>query len=110
MCIFQGSMVALDLVVRAEILSIARRHPELSHRQIASMVGVTHNTVAHWLHRSKATSSLADRHRAGRKKLVSPAVADFLEEQLLGPGASSTVELANLVSSRLKVSISPQTI
>ena len=103
-------MVALDLVVRAEILSIARRHPELSNREIASMVGVTHRTVAKWLHRSKATSSLADRHRAGRKKLVSPAVADFLEIQLLGPGASSTVELANLVSSRLKVSISPQTI
>ena len=102
--------MALDLVVRAEILSIARRHPELSNREIASMVGVTHRTVAKWLHRSKATSSLADRHRAGRKKLVSPAVADFLEKQLLGPGASSTVELANLVSSRLKVSISPQTI
>ena len=95
--------MALDLVVRAEILSIARRHPELSNREIASMVGVTHRTVAKWLHRSKATSSLADRHRAGRKKLVSPAVADFLEIQLLGPGASSTVELANLVSSRLKV-------
>ena len=78
-------VVALDPVVRAEIMSIARRHPELSQRAIADMVGVSHNTVALWLQRCKVTSSLADRHRAGRKKLVSPAVAQLLEHGCLGP-------------------------
>ena len=101
-------MVALDLVVRAEILSIARRHPKLSHRKIASMVGVTHNTVAHWAAQVQGHvfPCRTDTGLAGRSwcPLLWP---DFLEEQLLGPGASSTVELANLVFSRLKVFSQP---
>ena len=46
-------MVALGLVVRAGILSTARRHPKLSHKPIANRVGVSHRPVARWLHRSK---------------------------------------------------------
>ena len=45
-----GTMVALNLVVQADILSTARRHPKPTRRAIASKVGVTHKAVARWLH------------------------------------------------------------
>ena len=106
----QVHMVALDTCARAEIIRLAKEHPELSHRAIAKRVKCTGPTVKTWLLRSKSSSSLANKKSSGRKKLVTPAVAEFLQALLQEKGSSSSVELASKAQAKFKVKISPTTV